>query len=102
HLSNFNVIFEDSIVVDIEAAATIDDVGGTFDVKLATAAIAFVDNVGSYTAFVVSDIIDVFDFANIASVGAFESVTDLNIANLGVALSSSMLPFFIPILLACS
>ncbi|CAG8719048.1 33908_t:CDS:2, partial [Gigaspora margarita] len=44
-------------VGDIEAATTIDDVGDTFNIEAATTIIASVDNIGSFAAIVVSDII---------------------------------------------
>ncbi|CAG8698709.1 18086_t:CDS:2, partial [Gigaspora margarita] len=101
----FAVIFEDSTAIDVEAVAVVDDVsstvgdveaaaaidyiGGTFDVEVA-AAIDDVDNVGSFVAVVVSDIIGVFDLVGVASfddmgvgafddmgVGAFKNTTDL-------------------------
>ncbi|CAG8798724.1 41870_t:CDS:2, partial [Gigaspora margarita] len=70
-LSNFNIIFED--------AATVNDVSGTFDVEATAAIIASVDDVGSFAAIVVSDVIGVFDLASVAGfdnmgIGAFDDV----------------------------
>ncbi|KAF0504381.1 hypothetical protein F8M41_019533 [Gigaspora margarita] len=94
-LSNFNVIFEDGTVVnveavaivddvdgtivDVEAVAAIDNVGSTFDIEAAAAVIDSIDNIGSFAGVVVSDIIGIFDFADVAGfddvgVGAFDDV----------------------------
>ncbi|CAG8702272.1 3434_t:CDS:2 [Gigaspora margarita] len=96
-LSFDNVIFEAVAVVDdigstvgdIETATAIDNIDDTFDVEV-TATIDDVDNIGSFAAVIVSDVIDVFDLVGVAGfdnmnigafdnvgVGAFENTTNL-------------------------
>ncbi|CAG8839013.1 46406_t:CDS:2, partial [Gigaspora margarita] len=78
-------IFEDGTAVDVEctignveAVAAIDNVGGTFDIK-AAATVNDDNDIGSFAAIVVSDIIGIFDLVSVASfddmgVGAFDNV----------------------------
>ncbi|CAG8833739.1 37141_t:CDS:2, partial [Gigaspora margarita] len=89
------LIFEDDTAVDVEAVAVvddisgtvsdvemtaaIDDVGSTFDIEVA-AAVDDINDIGSFAAIVVSDIINVFDVVDVASfddvsVGAFDNVS---------------------------
>ncbi|CAG8853075.1 21621_t:CDS:1, partial [Gigaspora margarita] len=54
-------------IVDVKAAASIDNISSTFEIKTTAAVIASVNDVGSFVAIIVSNIIGVFDLASIVS-----------------------------------
>ncbi|CAG8850718.1 848_t:CDS:1, partial [Gigaspora margarita] len=122
-------IFEDGTAVDVEAVAVVDDVGGTIgDVEAAAAVdnvgstfnieaavvVDDIDDVSSFVAIVVSNVIGVFDLVNVAGfddvgvgtfddvgVGAFEDTADLMflrdlLTYNTVLLSSSTFTLFTP------